>query len=86
MERRIPYKDRPALIRDPADWARDCGWVSRLRAQNLAAKIDNVAAAIEGALDDEGADLWVKELRQISKTLAPAKVPAERKVAAMREP
>jgi len=79
------------LIRDPEDWARDWGWVSRRRAVNLAAKIENVAVAIEGSLDDEGAQVWVKELRSIGKTLAPAKVPAEKKrakregVAAVRE-
>lgn len=70
------------MIRDPADWARDWGWVSRQRAVNAARKIDTVADAIEGALDDEGADMWVGALRKISRDLAPAKVPAERKRAA----
>jgi hypothetical protein len=67
------------VIRDPADWARDWGWVSRQRAVNAARKIDAVANAIEGALDDEGADLWVGALRKISRDIAPSQVPAERK-------
>jgi hypothetical protein len=79
MAKRIPLKDRPALIRSPDSWARDWGWVSRRRAVNIAARIEQVAAGIEGALDDEGAQVWVKELRRLSKTIAPAKVPAERK-------
>jgi hypothetical protein len=75
----MPHEPK-ALIRDPAEWATDNGWVSRRRAINIAAKIDNVAAVIDGALnDDEGAVMWVNELRRISKTLAPEKTPAERR-------
>lgn len=77
------------IVRDPAEWARDWGWVSRRRAVNLAKKIDAVADAIDGSLDDEGAAVWVSELRQISKSIAPEEVPFRRnhqKVAAMREP
>lgn len=74
------------LIRDPAEWARDWGWVSRRRATNIAARIENVALVIEGALyGDEGAEMWAKELREIAKTLAPPMTPAEKRIAAMRE-
>jgi hypothetical protein len=35
--------------------------------RNVASKVEAVADAIEGAVDDEGADSWVKELRGIAR-------------------
>lgn len=69
------------LTRDPADWARDWGWVSRVRAKRAATRLLNVAEGIENALgtDDEGAQYWVGELRSIAKYIAPAQTPAEQK-------
>lgn len=73
--------DTKRLIRDPHEWATDNGWVSRRRALNVAAKIDNVAHAIEGAVgDDEGAAVWIRELRRISKEIAPIRTPVERRL------
>lgn len=69
------------LFRQPDDWARDWGWVSRRRALNLAAKLDAIAEAIEGALDDEGGQIWASEIRKIKRSLAPKTVPAQRKMA-----
>ena len=70
---------KPSLFRDPEDWARDHGWVSRRRALNARRKLDLLADAIEGALDgDEGAQDWCRYIRKIAADLAPRTTPAER--------
>lgn len=70
---------KPSLFRDPADWAREGGWVSRRRAVNLRRKLDAIAEGIEGAMyGDEGAELWAQEIRKIASDLAPKTTPAER--------
>lgn len=62
------------LIRDPADWARDAGWVSRIRAERAAGRLRDLASIIDGALDgDEGAAMWVAELKALATYLAPKK-------------
>lgn len=73
------------LIRDPAEWATSSGWISRRRAQNIAAKLDDLVERIAGAVgDDDGVMEWLDEIRQVSKTLAPKTTRDERRIAAMR--
>jgi hypothetical protein len=83
-------KDKAPLIRNPEDWARDWGWVSRRRALNAAARIGKVADALEEDLDPRRLDGealalrdQVHELRAIARALAPVTVPAERKIRAI---
>lgn len=91
MARRIPLNERPALIRDPADWATDWGWVSRRRAQNIAAKLEELARTMEETIPSEDpnepdvGEIWAKYVRDIARKLAPPQTPAERKIAAQRE-
>ena len=70
---------KPDLFRDPEEWARDWGWVSRRRALNMRRKLDQIAEGIEGAMDgDEGAMEWARDIRKIGAALAPRTTPAER--------
>lgn len=63
-------KSSTPLIRDPADWARDAGWVSRLRADRAAKRIRDIADGIDFALDcDETGQEWVAELRAVARYL-----------------
>lgn len=69
------------LTRDPAEWARDWGWVSRVRAKRAAKRLLAVAEQLDlafGAEPDDGIEAWIAELRSVAKYLAPEKVPAER--------
>jgi hypothetical protein len=59
------------LIRDPAEWAREFGWISRRRAENMARDLFSLAGQIEGA--DPPQPGWAKELRRIAKKLAPTR-------------
>lgn len=63
---------KPSLVRDPADWARDNGWVSELRAGRAASRLIALASEIE---DDvwPGSDesRWAIELRDVARYLAP---------------
>jgi hypothetical protein len=80
-----------SLIRDPADWARDWGWISNRRAKTLAVKLRAVNEAMEGALqgeygtNDEGVKMWTKEIERIAKVLD-KDAPAALRNAASREP
>lgn len=57
------------LIRDPAEWARDSGWVSRVRAERAAGRLLRLAEAVE--LDGTLGGDWPAELRAVAKYLAP---------------
>lgn len=81
-----------SLTRDPADWATDCGWISRRRALNIGSKLNELAWCMENAMEgDAGVIGWAKEVRRIAKVVAPDLSPGQRraaarkKVAAMRE-
>jgi hypothetical protein len=80
-----------SLIRDPADWARDWGWISNRKAKNLAAKLRAVNEAMKAALEgeygvgDEGVEMWTKEIERIAKLLD-KDAPAALRNAASREP
>jgi hypothetical protein len=51
---------KPSLIRDPADWARDWGWVSPVRTKRAADRLRSLA---EGLRDTYGEDdKWAGEL------------------------
>lgn len=63
------------LIRDPAEWARGAGWISRRKAENAAAKMDGIAEALE-ATGDVVSDVQARELRRISKRIAPKRARA----------
>jgi hypothetical protein len=68
------------LIRDPDDWARDHGWVSRLRAVRAANRLRHIANVIDSTLGDEAEVVeWGKALREVARYLAPVDTPAERK-------
>ena len=70
---------KPSLFRDPADWARDHGWISRRRALNVRRQLDQIAEGIEGAMHgDEGAMEWARDIRKIGASVAPRTTPAER--------
>ena len=90
MARRVPLQDRPPLFRDPADWARDWGWLSPKKAENRASELRDIARAIEGALDDEGAADWVRSIREVADKIDPARNAADyrrrKRSAAKREP
>lgn len=92
MAKRIPTSERPELIRDAADWARDWGWVSPRIAKNQADRLREIALVIKGALDDEGADLWAREIERVARKIDPTpkreatKRRSADKVAAMQEP
>lgn len=65
---------KPNLIRDPAEWARQFGWVSGLRARRAASRLRDLAESIRN--DDEGAEhheTWARELESVAKYLAPKK-------------
>ena len=57
----------------PAEWARESGWVSRVRAERAARRLLDLADAIEGALgsDEEDNAGWPDSLRATAKYLAP---------------
>jgi hypothetical protein len=87
MSRR-PFHDPSALIRDPADWATDTGWISRRRACNFRARLDELAERIIGGVggDSDVVVDWAIELRKIGRQIAPDQTPSEKRIAAMREP
>lgn len=58
----------PPLIRDPADWARDWGWVSRVRRDRAVARLRELAEAMRGT-GDEGAVAWAAELEDVARYL-----------------
>lgn len=58
------------LIRDPADWAREAGWINRRKAENIATKLCLLALTMENAMPGDSAVVaWAKEVRQIAKLL-----------------
>lgn len=57
------------LIRDPADWARSWGWVSRLRAARAATRLRNLADDLERS--PGGEEWWVQELLSVANYLSP---------------
>lgn len=73
-----PRTQRSPLFRDPADWARDWGWLSPKKAENRAREVRDVADAIERTLgDDEAAAIWCPALRKIADQIDPANNAAE---------
>jgi hypothetical protein len=71
---------KPSLFRDPADWARDHGWVSRRRAINASRKLEGIADILDGDLPRSVDDReWAaRELRKIAAKIAPRTTPAQR--------
>ncbi len=65
----MPRTMRTPLIRDPADWARDAGWVSRIRAKRAADRLRALGSTIRDALNDEGGELWAAELEEVAAYL-----------------
>lgn len=63
------------LLRDPADWARQWGWVSRLRAERAANRLLALAEIMRDGLDaDEVAEVWCQEAEAVAAyLLAPQK-------------
>jgi hypothetical protein len=62
------------LIRDPDDWARQWGWVSRRRAEHAAARLRELGRVIEETLGDEddgAGPIWRAELEKVARYLAP---------------
>jgi hypothetical protein len=73
MVRRIPLGERPELIRDPAGWARDWGWISPKKAANDASALRQLAQVMRGSMDgDEGVEVWARECERIARRLDPA--------------
>jgi hypothetical protein len=59
-------------IRDPAEWAREWGWISRRKALNIDLALRSLAAEIENAAEgDHAAAGWARDIRRISKRVAP---------------
>lgn len=78
---RRPFHDPTALIRDPADWATDNGWVSRRRAVHFRKRLDNFAEVVLATLGDSdpGAQMWARELRKIGREIAPDETPVQKR-------
>lgn len=55
------------LTRDPAEWARESGWVSRIRAERAAERLTRLAFALEGQVDVT----CIEELHAVARYLAP---------------
>ena len=76
------HQTRPKtpLIRDPADWAREQGWVSRLRAERAAKRLDHIAQVISDTLGDEDdlGEIWADSLIEVANYLAPKRAGAKR--------
>lgn len=62
------------LMRDPAEWAAESGWISPRKARNDAAKLRELATTMRDTFsDDEGGavEFWARECERIAKRLDP---------------